>query len=68
MPHIHNATAAAESWQRICQQANIRYIDPRWPIEEVLQAIGSSKLLLAEAMHGAITADALRIPWIPVSH
>ncbi|PZO56273.1 MAG: succinoglycan biosynthesis ketolase [Phormidesmis priestleyi] len=66
MPHIHSATAAAASWQRICQQANIRYIDPRWPIEEVLQAIGSSELLLAEAMHGAIAADALRVPWIPV--
>ena len=66
MPHIHSATAGAESCQRICQQANIRYIDPRWPIEEVLQAIGSSELLLAEAMHGAIAADALRVPWIPV--
>lgn len=66
MPHIHSATAAAQSWQRICQQANVRYIDPRWPIEEVLQAIGSSELLLAEAMHGAIAADALRVPWIPV--
>ncbi len=66
MPHIHSATAAAESWQRICQQANIRYIDPRWPIKDVLQAIGSSELLLAEAMHGAIAADALRVPWIPV--
>ena len=41
MPHIHSATAAAEIWQRICQQANIRYIDPCWPIEEVLQQIPS---------------------------
>lgn len=66
MPHIHYANDAGESWQRICQQANIRYIDPRWPIEKVIQAIGSSEILLAEAMHGAITADALRVPWIPV--
>lgn len=66
MPHIHNASAAAKNWQRICQQANIRYIDPRWPVEKVLQDIGTSELLLAEAMHGAITADALRVPWIPI--
>lgn len=66
MPHIHSAAPAAASWQRICLLANIRYIDPRWPIEEVLQAIGTSELLLAEAMHGAIAADALRVPWIPV--
>ncbi|MEL6815118.1 MAG: polysaccharide pyruvyl transferase family protein [Cyanobacteria bacterium J06598_3] len=67
MPHIHSAHAAAECWQRICQEANIRYIDPRWPIEEVLNAIASSEGLLAEAMHGAIVADALRVPWIPVT-
>ena len=67
MPHIHSAHAATECWQRICQQANIRYIDPRWPIKDVLNAINSSELLLAEAMHGAIVADALRVPWIPVT-
>ncbi len=66
MPHIHSAIAAEESWQRICAAANIRYIDPRWPVETVLQAIGSSERLLAEAMHGAIVADALRVPWLPV--
>ncbi|MEL6605520.1 MAG: polysaccharide pyruvyl transferase family protein [Cyanobacteria bacterium J06614_10] len=66
MPHIHHANEACEQWQQICQQANIRYIDPRWPVEEVLAAIGSSDRLLAEAMHGAIVADALRVPWIPI--
>ncbi|MGC1306271.1 MAG: polysaccharide pyruvyl transferase family protein [Phormidesmis sp.] len=66
MPHIHSATAAAETWQRICEQANIRYIDPRWPIEDVLKAIGASELVLAEAMHGAIAADAPCMAWIPV--
>jgi succinoglycan biosynthesis protein ExoV len=66
MPHIHSAKAASKSWQRICEQANISYIDPRWPIEAVLQAIDNSDLLLAEAMHGAIAADALRVPWIPI--
>lgn len=67
MPHIHSANDAAEDWQRICQRANIRYIDPRWSVEKVLGAISSSELLLAEAMHGAIVADALRVPWIPVT-
>ncbi len=67
MPHIHSAHAASDRWEHICQQVNIRYIDPRWPIEDVLNAIHSSELLLAEAMHGAIVADALRVPWIPVT-
>lgn len=66
MPHVHHATFAGETWEAICQTAGIRYIDPRWPVEQVLAAIQSSGLLLAEAMHGAITADALGVPWIPI--
>ncbi|NEP19893.1 MAG: polysaccharide pyruvyl transferase family protein [Leptolyngbya sp. SIO4C1] len=66
MPHVHHATYAQATWQQICQQLDIRYIDPRWPVEQVLTAISETELLLAEAMHGAIAADALRVPWIPI--
>ncbi len=67
MPHIYHADEANDSWQRICQQVGIRYIDPRWPVEKVLAAISSSERLIAEAIHGAIAADALRVPWIPIA-
>ncbi|NEP63722.1 MAG: polysaccharide pyruvyl transferase family protein [Symploca sp. SIO2G7] len=66
MPHIHHASFADAAWKTLCHQVGIRYIDPRWSIEQILQAISESEVLLAEAMHGAIVADALRTPWIPV--
>lgn len=66
MPHIHYANEGGEAWERICQRAGVQYIDPRWPVEKVLTAIASSERVLAEAMHGAIVADALRVPWIPI--
>jgi len=66
MPHIHSANDAGDRWETICEMAGMRYIDPRWPIEQVLSAIGNSERLLTEAMHGAIAADALRVPWLPV--
>lgn len=66
MPHIHHANFADVAWQSLCEQVDISYIDPRWPIEKILDAISKTEILLAEAMHGAIVADALRTAWIPV--
>ncbi|WP_414543336.1 polysaccharide pyruvyl transferase family protein [Nostoc sp. CCY0012] len=66
MPHIDHAIRGDSAWKLICEQARIAYIDPRWPIEQVLSAISQTEILLAEAMHGAIVADALRVPWIPI--
>lgn len=42
-------------------------ISPRLPIEEFIVKVSKCKLILAEAMHGAICADILRIPWAPIS-
>ncbi|MEM6254232.1 MAG: polysaccharide pyruvyl transferase family protein [Cyanobacteria bacterium P01_D01_bin.156] len=66
MPHVHHANFADGAWKHLCETAGIGYIDPRWPIEHVLDAISGTEVLLAEAMHGAIVADALRTAWIPV--
>ncbi|MDJ0554049.1 MAG: polysaccharide pyruvyl transferase family protein [Microcoleaceae cyanobacterium MO_207.B10] len=66
MPHVHHANFAGKVLQKICQDIGFGYIDPRWSIEKVLTAISQTEILLAEAMHGAVVADALRVSWIPV--
>jgi succinoglycan biosynthesis protein ExoV len=66
MPHVHHAKAAGAAWLEVCQQLGFQYIDPCWSVEQVLTAISQTRVLLAEAMHGAIAAEALRIPWIPI--
>ncbi len=66
MPHVHHANYGGASWKVICEQIGFGYIDPRWSIEQVLSAISQTEVLLAEAMHGAIVADALRVPWVPI--
>jgi succinoglycan biosynthesis protein ExoV len=65
MPHVHHAKTAGTAWEWVCRQVGFQYIDPCWPVERVLSAISRTGVLLAEAMHGAIVADALRVPWIP---
>ncbi|NES85075.1 MAG: polysaccharide pyruvyl transferase family protein [Moorea sp. SIO2B7] len=66
MPHIHHAKFAGTAWQKICTQIGFQYIDPRWNIEKVLANLSGTEVIITEAMHGAIVADALRGPWIPV--
>lgn len=67
IPHVSSAILGDENWHIICRKANIKYIDPRWQVDEVLTAISQTEILLTEAMHGAILADAMRVPWIAIS-
>lgn len=66
MPHVAHAEAAGEVWKSTCEKLGFGYVDPCLPVEEVLATINRTEVLLTEAMHGAIAADALRIPWIAV--
>lgn len=63
MPHWRGDV---DAWSEVCEGIDFGFIDPRWPTDRVLDALSSTEILLAEAMHGAIVADALRIPWIPI--
>jgi succinoglycan biosynthesis protein ExoV len=64
MPHI---TAQTGYWDKVCEKAGVRYISPRWDSRELLDIINTSELVLADAMHSAICADALRVPWVPLA-
>ncbi len=62
----HHASAWNLDWAPICAEMGIRYIDPRLGVDVVLREIAMSSGIITEAMHGAIIADAFRIPWMPV--
>ena len=65
IPHFQSLERA--DWVSVAKQADLFFIDPRWPVEQVLDAIEQSELVVAEAMHGAIVADALRTPWVALT-
>lgn len=64
MPHLQSMPHA--DWPALCAQIGFHCIDPRAGVERVLRELQATELLLSEAMHGAIVADAVRVPWIPV--
>lgn len=66
MPHIHQAALWAEMYKEVCEDVGLLYIDPRDGPENIIKSIASVEVMVCEAMHAAIAADALRIPWIPV--
>ncbi len=63
MPH-----AGSEQFydhQKMAMELGWQFISPSEEPLEVLKKMMRSKYIVTEAMHGAIVADTLRIPWIP---
>ena len=52
-------------WAKIAKNLDYEFISPTLPVERFVESLLNCKLVLTEAMHGAIIADALRVPWIP---
>jgi len=63
----HQSSERYIDWEKVCENAGLFFISPKQPVDDFLIQLQECQLVVAEAMHGAIIADVLRIPWIPVS-
>lgn len=64
MPHFESAIGGA--WDTASVASGIHLIDPRGDPLAIAAAIAGCHVLLSEALHGAIVADALGVPWIAI--
>lgn len=62
----HHRTLVNSRWQQAAERAGMVFVDPQWTPDRILACYARAKLVVTEAMHGAIVADTLRIPWVPV--
>jgi succinoglycan biosynthesis protein ExoV len=67
IPHCGSDAAPIYDWKRICARAGVEYVSPRRDSHQVIRAVSSATKVITESMHGAIIADAFRVPWKPVS-
>lgn len=62
----HHKSVRLTNFKPLCEDLGINLIDPGAKVYKTIREIQRSKVLITEAMHGAIVADALRVPWIPL--
>lgn len=63
--HISIKQKSGIDWLAICHDLGVHMIDPTGPPEDVIAQVAQSETVMTESLHGAIVADALRVPWCP---
>jgi succinoglycan biosynthesis protein ExoV len=64
IPHFESMGRGA--WTEVAALAGVTLIDPRHDPAAVMAAISRCRMVLSEALHGIIVADALRVPWVAI--
>ncbi len=65
MPHFESLARGA--WPAAAAAASVTLIDPRARPHDILRQIAGCRVLLSEALHGVIVADAMRVPWVALT-
>lgn len=66
IPHIKTHWAAGEELKKVAKRVGMTYLPPDLPANDFIDKVANARLIVTEAMHGAILADTMRVPWIAV--
>ena len=64
IPHINTSWVAGQVLGEICTSLRMRYLSPDCEETQFIDGVRAARLVITEAMHGAILADTMRVPWI----
>ncbi|RCW76034.1 polysaccharide pyruvyl transferase family protein [Pseudorhodoferax soli] len=62
----HHRSIFSTPWRQMVEDLGMTYVTPQQPVRDILAQFAQARLVVTEAMHGAIVADTLRIPWVPL--
>ena len=62
----HHQSEIDGDWSMACRLAGVEFVSSLCDSRRVVERIRRAKLVLADSMHAAIVADALRVPWVPL--
>ena len=66
MPHVGTARLALD-WDGIASRAGVSYLSPANDSRMVIRRLAGARLVVTESLHGAILADAFRVPWVTMA-
>ncbi|WP_291819424.1 polysaccharide pyruvyl transferase family protein [Marinobacter sp.] len=66
IPHVNSHLSTGSVLAAIADKLNMDYISPGAEASEFISKVARAPFVVTEAMHGAILADTMRVPWIPV--
>lgn len=66
IPHV-GTDQIALNWTHISASSNTTYVSPTWDAQTVIREIASAERVITESLHGAIIADAFRVPWTAIA-
>ena len=64
VPHIRTHWRIGSTLKKVCDRIGFGYLPPDAQMAHFVETLRDADLAVCEAMHGAITADAVRTPWV----
>ena len=66
IPHVDTDSVAGVPLRKVAAKCGFTYLVPKEPISTFIETVQSASLVITEAMHGAILAETMRVPWHPI--
>ena len=62
----HHRSEENADWKKLADLLDFDFCSPTESADQMVKAISFAKTVFTESLHGAIFADSLNIPWVPI--